>query len=763
MRSSFKVWLLLGVGAFYIFFQYLLIYHFGDLYFKEKDSFQKSVLAKHSDDLEKSLNIKEKDSFLLMVEISQKIDLQEILKRRDAKNILSKKFGDFDFKGRRLTIFSVERQPLFSSDNLGIDSEEAISRFLDNGKYLSIFSSGVVSNSLRFIFPIFDNDKLLGGLEISYSEKEILDLLRKSNSNNLDFYQILVDSSSIDLSKSGEKDSYQSSPLSKGYLSSKESLFLIKENHEKMFQILSNVDRTLFSKNLRDGTKKVSVLSFKGDRSLVSIIPLFEVGDEKRSFFVAYRFDEVFVELQKRHVLNLILTSLTLIVAIILFLFREFMKVEVDHEKKYIDLLFNTQKDIVVVTDGERISNGNEALFKFLEIEDITHFRLKYRCISEVFKVVKKPNYIYRDKNGRVWLNDILQHRGINYRAIIEKDGREYTFLVNATRIDFEKSKKSLVTLTNITELVEYQNDLQNMVAEKVREIDENLEIMDRNIIMSSTDKNGIITDVSTAYLEKTGYSREDLIGKKHSVMRHPDADLSIYEDLWKTVSSGGVWYGQMLNRDFYGRDYWLNVSIHPKFNSEREITGYIAIRQDISDRKLIEKLEATDQLTSLKNRKEFSFRFASEFEEALKEEKPFSLMILEIDNIKKYNNIYGYKKGDSLIRSISIIFRNCSNIDSEHLFRLGGGEFCAIFPFKSEEEALETAEKIKSNVENSGFIHSDNGKYKVATVSIGIFFSIGILEGEKKEDIYSLAYTTLQKAQNKGGNRVEIIVDSMD
>lgn len=109
------------------------------------------------------------------------------------------------------------------------------------------------------------------------------------------------------------------------------------------------------------------------------------------------------------------------------------------------------------------------------------------------------------------------------------------------------------------------------------------IDIVDKYVILSKTDKNGILTDVSSAFCEMTGYESYELIGKPHNKIRHPNMPKEFYEDLWRTISSGLVWSGNIKNQKKNGDYYWVKTTIHPNFDSQGKIVGYDAVMVDIT------------------------------------------------------------------------------------------------------------------------------------------------------------------------------------
>jgi PAS domain S-box-containing protein len=119
------------------------------------------------------------------------------------------------------------------------------------------------------------------------------------------------------------------------------------------------------------------------------------------------------------------------------------------------------------------------------------------------------------------------------------------------------------------------------------------LNIVDKNVILSSTDIKGNIISVSQAFCEISGYSKEELIGKPHNIVRHSDMKSFVYEDLWETIQSGLTWRGEVKNRRKDGSAYWVYANIEPHYNKQGEIVGYDALRHDITAKKELEEQQA--------------------------------------------------------------------------------------------------------------------------------------------------------------------------
>lgn len=107
---------------------------------------------------------------------------------------------------------------------------------------------------------------------------------------------------------------------------------------------------------------------------------------------------------------------------------------------------------------------------------------------------------------------------------------------------------------------------------------------IDVSASVTKTDPKGVITYVNDAFCEMSGYSREELIGRKHSIVKHPDTPSSTYMDMWKMITNKKVWKGRIQNLKKNGDTYYEYSVIVPIINENDEIEEYIALRQDITD-----------------------------------------------------------------------------------------------------------------------------------------------------------------------------------
>jgi len=169
---------------------------------------------------------------------------------------------------------------------------------------------------------------------------------------------------------------------------------------------------------------------------------------------------------------------------------------------------------------------------------------------------------------------------------------------------------------------------------------------------------------------------------------------------------------------------------------------------------KELSELASIDVLTGIPNRREYNDRLQVEVANAKRTNLPLTLMMIDIDWFKKYNDHYGHDKGDESLKSVSKKIRESLPRSTDFVARYGGEEFVVLLPSTSHEGAFEVANLIRSNIELLSIenIESDN---KVITVSIGVTTLTGAATNEI--DLLKQADIALYQAKNSGRNQVKL------
>ena len=143
---------------------------------------------------------------------------------------------------------------------------------------------------------------------------------------------------------------------------------------------------------------------------------------------------------------------------------------------------------------------------------------------------------------------------------------------------------------------------IKKNILEKISLLRQYRNIVDRSSIVSKTDIYGRITYVNDKFCSISGYSREELLGKPHNVVRHEDMPKYAFKAMWETIQAKEPWYGTVKNKKKDGSSYTVEVTINPILDNEGNISEYIALRNDITDViNLHEEIEQTQEEMILK------------------------------------------------------------------------------------------------------------------------------------------------------------------
>ncbi|MFA5016639.1 MAG: PAS domain-containing protein [Methylobacter sp.] len=113
----------------------------------------------------------------------------------------------------------------------------------------------------------------------------------------------------------------------------------------------------------------------------------------------------------------------------------------------------------------------------------------------------------------------------------------------------------------------------------------------DGKLIVSTTDPSGVITHVNQAFIEMSGYTKDELINSPHSILRHPDMPPAAFKDLWDTVQKGSKWQGFVKNLRKDGGYYWVKATVIPNVRNGK-VTGYTSVRRKPSRTKVEEGIK---------------------------------------------------------------------------------------------------------------------------------------------------------------------------
>ncbi|MCS7163046.1 MAG: PAS domain-containing protein [Bacteroidia bacterium] len=165
----------------------------------------------------------------------------------------------------------------------------------------------------------------------------------------------------------------------------------------------------------------------------------------------------------------------------------------------------------------------------------------------------------------------------------METEKREIAALLQTLAIKLANYEAEEASLRERTALLENeQRDLKN--------------ILDRFALISETDTRGIITYANPKFCEVSGYLVEELLGKPHNIVRHPDMPKETFRALWETIKAGKIWQGEIKNRRKDGSAYWVLATVGPLLDKEGRPYRYVSIRVDITRQKALEEQLRTER-----------------------------------------------------------------------------------------------------------------------------------------------------------------------
>lgn len=169
----------------------------------------------------------------------------------------------------------------------------------------------------------------------------------------------------------------------------------------------------------------------------------------------------------------------------------------------------------------------------------------------------------------------------------------------------------------------------------------------------------------------------------------------------------------------------------------------------------LLEKLASLDGLTEIPNRRAFDAAFERQFNQAQRTSTPLSLLILDIDNFKLFNDHYGHPMGDDCLRQVASTFIKNTQRPEDLVARLGGEEFAILLPNTDNTGATLRAEHYRTAVKNLKIQHAANSPIPFITVSVGAGTVIAHASNHLLSDLFQAADNALYLAKKQGRNQV--------
>jgi diguanylate cyclase (GGDEF)-like protein/PAS domain S-box-containing protein len=303
--------------------------------------------------------------------------------------------------------------------------------------------------------------------------------------------------------------------------------------------------------------------------------------------------------------------------------------------------------------------------------------------------------------------------------------------------------------------------DINNMGLNS--EISESLRIsavaFETNDAIMITDADANIIRVNQAFLDITGYSTNEVIGKNPRMMNSGKQDKSFYAEMWRQLTQTGFWSGEIIDKRKNGELYPKLAKITAVKDEQQKITHYVAVYTDLSERKRseaeIRNLAFYDALTKLPNRHLFFDRFIAALTSASRLNSIGAILLIDLDRFKILNDTVGHDCGDLLLIEVATRLNACVR-EMDTVARLGADEFIVLVENVSDNQDDASrkiglvAEKIRESLASPYYC---SGHQILSSPSIGV----SLYDGNEKSVDLLLQHAEMAMYQAKGAGRNSI------
>ncbi len=387
--------------------------------------------------------------------------------------------------------------------------------------------------------------------------------------------------------------------------------------------------------------------------------------------------------------------------------------------------------DILVATDGQ------EGYEKFIENHDeidliITDINMPNMNGIEMLEKIKESGF----KKPPVLV--LSAHNEVNYFIESIKVGINGYLL---KPIDIEQF---VASLCQISQTIKLSRELQK----KTLLLEQYQHIVDQSSIISKTDPRGIITYVNDQFCQISKYSKDELLGKNHNIVRHPDVPKEVFKEFWHTIKQKkSIWQGIIKNRAKDGSFYYVHATVGPILDHKGNIQEYIALRNVI-----------TDVMDPKKRLQDF-----------IEDTKKYVIVYFKIDDFEDFQFYYGLKLSRQIDQALNKSIESSIPKEADiKVFELGEGELILAKDLescdKNDEEIKEFFKNLHKKI-NSEKLHVGDIGYDI-TLMMSLAYGdnalddakYGIKEAIRENKLFVLANGFSKIAHKKAEQNLNII-----
>ena len=326
----------------------------------------------------------------------------------------------------------------------------------------------------------------------------------------------------------------------------------------------------------------------------------------------------------------------------------------------------------------------------------------------------------------------------INYR----KDGRPYTVEWNISPVKDEAG----VT----THYVSVQQDISAVTEARATSqlLAQALDATQDAVMIANAQ--GEIEFVNHGFELITGYSRVEALGQNPAMLKSGEHTEAFYGRLWAAIQSGQTFRAVFINRHKQGHLIHCEETVSPIRDAGGAVTHFVSVIRDQTARAHTEQTlreQATrDPLTDLLNRRAGEWQLERAFLAAREGQKPFCLIMADVDHFKAINDTWGHPAGDQVLQRVAAVLRTGVRA-TDSVVRWGGEEFLLVLPYCEQAAALLQAERLRERVADA-----EQGEMGRVTVSMGV---AELQRGETLANLMERVDQALYQAKHAGRNQV--------
>lgn len=334
--------------------------------------------------------------------------------------------------------------------------------------------------------------------------------------------------------------------------------------------------------------------------------------------------------------------------------------------------------------------------------------------------------------------NRFFRGSTVNYR----KDGRPYTVEWNISPVKDEAG----VT----THYVSVQQDISAVTEARATSqlLAQALDATQDAVMIANAQ--GEIEFVNHGFELITGYSRVEALGQNPAMLKSGEHTEAFYGRLWAAIQSGQTFRAVFINRHKQGHLIHCEETVSPIRDAGGAVTHFVSVIRDQTARAHTEQTlreQATrDPLTDLLNRRAGEWQLERAFLAAREGQKPFCLIMADVDHFKAINDTWGHPTGDQVLQRVAAVLRTGVRA-TDSVVRWGGEEFLLVLPYCEQAAALLQAERLRERVADA-----EQGEMGRVTVSMGV---AELQRGETLANLMERVDQALYQAKHAGRNQV--------